>query len=191
MAKDFIEITIKKIFQRGQFWNVISEDEEFFGVGTNKPSFNEGDTISFEYTQRGRFMNAVPQTISVVSRGEASSPRSKPAAKAKSAPAKEDWGARNKYWEDKEKRDIIIQKGIRYQSSRNAAIEVVTSAVSNGAISLGSKKAEQLDNLLDAIDIVTERFEKDVESIMYPDIKNDGDPNDPHFEDLEEEGTFE
>lgn len=66
------------------------------------------------------------------------------------------------YWEAKEQRDIVTQKAIQYQSSRNAAIELVSAALTAGAVALPAAKAKQWDALLALVDTVTERFEEAV-----------------------------
>lgn len=136
----------------------------FYGCGFQPPSCAQGDNVSFNVEQRGKYMN-VAGPIQVLAQGQVPpqaqqepSPQPQPASRAQSG--------REKYWEDKEKRDVQTQKAIRYQSSRNAAIEIVTSALENDALSLGQKKAEKLDNLLAIVNEITDVFEKDVQDII-------------------------
>lgn len=56
----------------------------------------------------------------------------------------------------------MTQKAIQYQSSRNAAIELVSAALTAGAVALPAAKAKQWDALLALVDTVTERFEEAV-----------------------------
>lgn len=71
-------------------------------------------------------------------------------------------GSKDGYWEAKEQRDIVTQRAIQYQSSRNAAIELVSAALTAGAVALPAAKAKQWDALLALVDTVTERFEEAV-----------------------------
>lgn len=93
------------------------------------------------------------------SQGQSQS-RSTGGAQRTSAPAS--GGSKDGYWEAKEQRDIITQKAIQYQSSRNAAIELVSAALTAGAVALPAAKAKQWDALLALVDTVTERFEEAV-----------------------------
>lgn len=72
------------------------------------------------------------------------------------------------YWADKEKRDIITQKAIQLQASRNSAIAVLGVLLTNGAVALPSAKAKQYDAVMDLLAEITERFQEETSAVMNP-----------------------
>lgn len=158
--------TVKAFSAKGRAFN-IKVDSEWYGFGFDDPEGNpwklsRGDIVEFEVTRRGNYVNIDPSSVNVVGKEE-----KKQAAASGSTGGSENWDARAKYWEDKEKRDVITQTAIQYQSSRNAAIEVVDALMRHGLIKLPAKQADQYDAYLAYVDQVTQRFEEDVEHVKY------------------------
>jgi hypothetical protein len=75
---------------------------------------------------------------------------------------------KDQYWADKEKRDIITQKAIQLQASRNSAIAVLGVLLSNGAVALPTAKAKQYDAVMDMLAEITERFQEETSAVMNP-----------------------
>lgn len=55
---------------------------------------------------------------------------------------------KDKYWEDKEKRDIITQRAIQLQACRNSAIAAIDSMLKAEVVKLPAKQAEKYDAYL-------------------------------------------
>lgn len=72
----------------------------------------------------------------------------------------ENFEARQKYWEDKERRDIeVVEPRITFAAAQRDAIEIVRVALDKDMLSFGnSSKAAKLPMLLDFVDEVTARF---------------------------------
>jgi len=103
----------------------------------------------------------------------------------------ENWDARAKYWDKKEKREIeVVEPRITLASCRTQAIELVRTALDNGAVSLGNTKAaDKLEIILGAVDDVTHRFYKQsiggVPFFDNPELSSDV-PYDDDDEDFDE-----
>ena len=137
----------------------IQVEGSYYGCGFQPPACSEGDYVSFQIEQNNRGYWNVSGNIEVKSGGN-------PAPqKQASAKGPQTGNSRDQYWQEKEQRDIANQKIIQYQSSRNAAIELVRTAVENDALSLGTKKADKFDILVSIVDEITDKFEKDCKDI--------------------------
>lgn len=83
-----------------------------------------------------------------------------PAVKQATGKVQENWDARAKYWDEKEKREItVVEPRITLSASRTAAIQVIGLALAHEAIVFGNaSKGARLGIILDAIDEVTSRY---------------------------------
>lgn len=123
---------VKKIDSRsGAFGTMYNAqvDGTWYGLGSKAPSFKEGDTIAFDFTQKGNFKNIDPKTVDVVPVASAS-------GKTSSATAS---GSKDDYWAAKEQRDVGVQRAIQLQASRNSAIALVAPLAAAGLITLPAK----------------------------------------------------
>lgn len=150
-------------------------DNRYFRTGTDR-LVAEGDYITFDIEGNN---NVVGHTLE---KGKAQPPQTAPRA---SAPASggygrgnwnkgggggnaaaskpkstENWDARAKYWDDKEKRDIeVVEPRITFSSAQSCAIEVVKAALEKDILAFGNaSKGAKLGMLLDYVDEVTARF---------------------------------
>lgn len=148
----------------------IDSSRRWFRLGRKKPTFQQGDAISFENDDKGN----VDYNSLVAGGAPAAPPRQGGAPRAanrqgggRPAPASSGGGqTRDGYWAEKEARDL--QKDKRYQevdvprmsfsASQERAVALVSAALANDALSLGQKKGERLDLLLEYVDQVTDRF---------------------------------
>ena len=143
-------------------------DRAYYRTGTRDMGLQNGEYITFTYEQKGRNNNV---DFNSLQRGQApagnapatgASPQRAPAP-ARGASA---GNSRDQYWADKEKRDL--EKDERYQTvdvprmsfsaAQERAVHLVASALDNDALSLGQKKGDKLDLLLDYVDQVTNKF---------------------------------
>lgn len=114
----------------------------WYGHGFAPPKFQEGDTVSFEWTQNGNFKNVLPRTVRVVAGEPASSPA--PQQSQSAPPARGGFGNN--------------QLAIQYQASRNSAIAVVEAAIRSDSLPLPAKKGDRYDALLALVDDLTNQF---------------------------------
>jgi len=132
--------------------------DTWYRCGTEKPSFNQGDSITFECETKGNNVTVVPNSVV---KTEAAKAQRGPAVSAKGA-VKENWDARAAYWDAKERREIdVVEPRITLSASRTAAIGVVGLALAHDAIPFGNVgKGAKLGIILDAIDEITARYYK-------------------------------
>lgn len=142
-------------------------DRRYFRTGTNPPGVMEGQTISFTFeapkntVDLATVQQADPSQVAV-----APKPPSAPQAPAptQSAPrrtsSKENWDARAKYWDEKEKRDReVVEPRITYSAAQRDAVSLVSAALNADALSFGNTaKGARLDMILDFVDQVTQKF---------------------------------
>jgi hypothetical protein len=137
--------------------------EGLFKMGEKRPTFKEGSYVKFTADDKLQVMGEVEaQNRAPVEAKAATTQQVQKVEKATSA------------YEDK---DAKRQKSIHYQSARNAAIEVIRLALEHGAISLGTKKGQMLDNLLGYVNEVTNRYFVDNENGGH--VETTGDESSP------------
>jgi len=163
------------------YFSLKLEDGTWYGCGQDRPPCVEGDSIEFAFDMNGKFKNADVDSIVVI--------EAEPAPKKATPPARKSYGngkysggakgqkvdtAKEAYWNAKEARDIewqqrqqAVQEEIRFQASRNAAVEIVTAAVAAGAIDLGDgkKKDSKLGVMLAYISKITDQYVKDTAEV--------------------------
>lgn len=135
---------------RNKRYSFVDTDGQWYGNGFDRPDFSKGDTIQFNFERNGKYLNVVSGSVEVISRSEEAPAPKK--ATSSNVMTKDD------YWSRKEADDQKKQREIRYQASRNAAIEFVRLAVEQGIISLGTKKADQEQNLSNYVEAYTQEF---------------------------------
>lgn len=143
----------------------VNSDNRWFRTGTDRPNLNEGDFVEFEFAPKGNRVDL--SSIKQIDASEAPPP-APPAAKKSfgggGAKKKggENWDARGKYWEDKEKRDIeVVEPRITFCSAQSDAIDLITAALANDCLSFGNMaKGAKLDYLYELVDQTTLRFYK-------------------------------
>lgn len=175
----------------------IQVNGQWYGCGFNGVPCQEGDVIQFTATQNGQYWNADVRTIQVLSGGGGQQQQAPAQQRQQQGPARaqggnaraSSGGSRDAYWEKKEERDVITQKVIQLQASRNSAIAVCSAAVSAGILPLPTKKADAFDAFLAAVDEVTARFERDAankaagNAVFDAEVVAQPDRNEPDFDD--------
>lgn len=158
-VQDTVTQVIARKTPKAMAYTVRLAKEGYIGVGFEAPACVEGDTVSMQYElNNAGYKQMVKGSLQVLSSGAPT-----PAPQSSPAPAGAQGGtSKTSYWDDKEKRDVSIQKAIQYQASRNIAVEVAKIALEQDCLSLGAKKAARVDILMAFIDEVTDRYNKDV-----------------------------
>lgn len=134
-------------------------DRNWYRTGSDKPTFQQGDFITFDYNEDNRGGKTIV-AASVVKQAAAVAQAPAPRAAASSSGSKENWDARAKYWDDKEKREIeVVEPRITLAAARKDAIAVIGLALAHDAIVFGNaNKGARLGIILGSIDEVTKRF---------------------------------
>jgi hypothetical protein len=130
----------------------IEGNRRYFRTGTNKPPFNEGDSISF--VADGQSGNVDLKSVKTVEAETVVAP--KPTSAASSGAA----GSRDAYWANKEKNDVeILRPTIAYSAAQKNATALVAAALAADALSFGSTaKGKRLDMLVDFVELTTLRL---------------------------------
>lgn len=136
-------------------YSVNVDGQWYGGFWNDRPNCNEGDSVEFEATQNGRFWNANPPTLRVVSSQPAAPTGNSSAAGAASSNSGGD----------------SRQNSIVYQSSRGDAIELLKVLLEQDLVSLPTKKADKMGAVLNLVDELTDDFAYKALSpeIMSPD----------------------
>jgi len=152
---DEVQIVVSRVLERNGYWNVLSDDDVWYGLGKKEPNFDKGATIQFEYSENGKYKN-VEGRVNVISNAEAPTRRK---ATASDIMTKDD------YWRRKEENDIFTQREIRWQASRNAALEFMKMAFSVDALPLSKKGADKEELLNEYLNTYTQQFYTDTFAI--------------------------
>lgn len=143
-----VEKVYSKEFKPGKWMYSLVVNGTFYGVGSRKPQAVEGDIVSFEASQNGKFWNAENVQIT----GNAGTAQSSGSAPA---PASND---RQTFEERK-------QTAIALQSARNTSIAAVGLLLQNGGVKLPAKQADVADVVLALVDELTSRYFEEVQGI--------------------------
>ena len=115
--------------------------EMWIGCGFKNPNVGNGDVISIGYTENGKFLNIVKDSITIISKGEAPAPT--PAAPSMPAQAKSYGKPSPNVFEEKDKKAAL-------GFAREQAIKTMTAMKQFNAISSemsGDEFLTQLDTL--------------------------------------------
>lgn len=157
-------------------YNIQMQSGEKYGHGFNVPNFKDGDTIEFVYKQNGKYKNIDPNSVKVVD----NTPQTSNGAMPNTGNVRGGGVSKDEYWANKEKADVDRQKEIRYQASRNQAIEVAAIALRADVIKLPTKQADRLGVLLGFIEARTNEFAKQTEEFVSGNNSEEEVPFDDH-----------
>jgi len=157
-----IQGVVKKIYKKGRTYSLLV-NEEWYGNGFSVPECEEGNLVEFEFKRNGRWLNIDRGSIKVLETGP-SFEEKKGSSSNKEYITKL---SRDDYWSRKEERDLITQKAIQWQASRNAAIELVRVLVDPnvGGLVLPKIVAKKADAVLAAVAHYTEVFNSETSDL--------------------------
>lgn len=169
---------VQRIMNRGKAFNIQMDDGEYYGYGFNAPNFGEGAEIGFDVQYNGQYKNVIVESVQVYNGGQQPQQqqggggyqnRGQGGGRGNGGGGNYNRrggggrggnnNAKDAYWKEKERKDEVKDKGIRYQAARNAAIAVVDVCLKNDCLSLPAKKGDRLDAVLAVVDEITERFD--------------------------------
>lgn len=116
-------------------------DGEWYGTGFNAPACKEGDYVSFDVVQKGKFKNA--ENVSVASQQSAVG-----SAPSGNIPVN--------------KKDVSIH----YQSCRKDAIQTLGVLLQHEAVKLPAKQADKYDAALAILDELTNQYYLKLEDVI-------------------------
>ena len=129
---------------------------EYFGAGKYAPKFNEGDEVSFEYTENGKYKNLSFGTVKVLEE----------AAKVAQAGGGTTNMSKGTDWDMKDKR-------ITFLACRKDAIELIKIAASQDALTLPTKKADKLESIMKLVDVMADELYLGVYDSPFKEETND------------------
>ena len=144
-------------------YNLRLNDGKVYGFGTTRPQVNSGDQVEFEATEKNGYMNAKNGTLRVVRKGSEQTVQGTPAAQVSYAAS--EGAGKNRYWENKEARDLLNDKLRNVGAARNTAIAFIDVLVKAGALKLPAKEAGKQEALTALLHELTDLFTK-TDSVM-------------------------
>lgn len=157
--KGYVQNVDSRLISAGTTYNVAVAGVKY-GTWTKRPTCVEGDLVEFAATQNAAGYWNVKGDIILLEKATArtqtpvAAPEI-PITTAAPAPAvrgnvepRED--AKERYWRQREERDVQTQKQITYQGSRNASIAFVDLLLKNGALTFdkGKNKSDVVEGLV-------------------------------------------
>lgn len=158
--KGKLEKVIAKKLSNG-FIHSVKIDDVWYGAGFKRPAAQEGEYVEFEWYTNDKGYATIKGEITVIKQQQ-----SEARAPVRQAPGSAGGLTKDQYWENKEARDVNIQKGIQFQAARNAAINVADVLLKNDCLSLGQAKAKKTDILLAFIDELTVKYFNNVNQFV-------------------------
>jgi len=135
----------------------VDSEKRYFRTGTKKPSFDEGESISFVADSKSGNVDLKSVKKVEVETVQAPKPSGAGATNASSGSSS---GTRDGYWAAKEARDIeVTAPRIAYSAAQKNATTLVAAALAADALSFGSTaKGKRLDMLVDFVEQTTLRL---------------------------------
>lgn len=154
--------TIQKVFNKGKRWSLLMDDDKWYGLGYKKPQAYDGQTARFQYEMNGAYRNVVEGTLQT-KKGEEAPQKTA----ASSRQPRSDYAQKEKYWADKEARDIDTQKRISYQAAMNTAISTINLALTHDLLvfAKSAKPADKFNTVIEAIQTQAEEYFADYQTI--------------------------
>ena len=133
------------------------DDDSYYGTHTTQPkrgdgsAVQEGDLVKFSCEKTKYGMQVIEGTLKVKA-GTGAPP--KPANKSTGNKGGENWDARAKYWDEKEKYDKeVTSKMINYRSAQMQAVSLVTVALDKGILPVAGKAKEgKFESFIEIVD---------------------------------------
>ena len=145
---------IKRVHEKDGRMSFLMDNDEWYGLGHDKKEgAAEGDTAKMEYEMNGKYKNVIKGTC-FIQKGK---------GKAGSGGGS-NYAQKEKYWADKELRDIDTQKKISFSGAMNTATSMATCMIAADLLKLGGKKADAWNAF--------EAFINDLAETIYVRIQN-------------------
>lgn len=131
----------------------LENNRKFFRTGRDQPDASSGDAVRFEVDAKN---NVDLDTLDFIDASEVKkAPRPRERKRSQATASNGNGGlSRDQYWQNRESRDVLVQKTIQYQSARNAAIDFVKNLADLDALpkfkaGTSAKKAEIVEAALE------------------------------------------
>ena len=131
-------------------YSIKGDDGTWYGMAFNKPRFNRGDVVSFEYAMNGKYANINTKTI-VVESSKPVRPEPEPTEASSTKPTAAPDKKGDDYWAARD-------HDVRLAGARNSAIAFVKLAVDTGSIAIPTKEAARLKLFEDLVDHYAAKF---------------------------------
>lgn len=129
----------KKVGRGSTVYSFKLDDGEWYRTGFDKPDMSEGDQVRFEYSD-GQYGKEVDFSTLQVKKnpngGSGTTGRGGSGTKG----GGENWEARQAYWDNKDLRDIEMQKRIGYAGCLNSAIALMGNLLQADAFPVSKSK---------------------------------------------------
>lgn len=127
---------IKKVYEKNGRQSFLMDDDTWYGLGHNRKDAEDGDQAKFDWEANGKYKNVIRGTCKI-KKGEGSA--------GGGSTGKSDYASKEKFWADKEARDIGTQMKISYAGALNTAVAMTNAMITKDLLRLGGKKAEAWD----------------------------------------------
>ena len=156
---------IKKAFEKDGRQSFLMDDDNWYGLGHNHKDAQDGDSAKFDFEMNGKYKNVVKGSCKI---------KKGTGAASGGAKGKSDYASREKFWSDKEARDIDTQMKISFAGALNTATNMANAMIAAELLKLGGKKADAWD--------AYEAFVLDLAETLYVRIQSQPDFHDELME---------
>jgi hypothetical protein len=167
-------ISSKKV-GRGFAYSFLLDDNQWYRHGFDKPKFEKGFYVQFDdgTDQYG----VIDKSTLKFKKGTIANDQSSAQVASKAGGAKggqsENWEARQKYWDDKDKRDVVKDTQYVYRAAYFGAVDIIKCLVEKDKIEL--PKTKPLDRMLALIDGLTEDLYAKFKAVGIEDTQEQSD----------------
>lgn len=141
---------INKVYEKNGRWSLAMDDEKWYSIGKDQPKHSDGSAVQdgdlailgYDTVHKnGREYRNVVDGKTKFKKGDGPPKKQSNGRKGGGS----NYQQKEKYWEDKEKRDIETQKKISYAGAINSAIQLVDHGLSEGYLKMTGKAASKMD----------------------------------------------
>ena len=165
-----------KKLKRATVWSfALDGDDNYYRTGFDRPErddgekIEEGDMVRFEY-EKTKYGLEVDMDTLEVKEGDGPPPKKKAPARKSGGGGKstENWDARAKYWEDKEKYDKeVTARMYNFRSAAQMAKDIVLKAQELDLLPKAKTKAAALDDLIEKVQVVRDQLFEELEEKVH------------------------
>lgn len=141
------KISKRKVGNGFAYAFVLDGGDIWYRLGFDEPSFKEGYMVRFDDTPIDKYGVIDVSTLQskfgepVVNKASPKQAFKGGGNKGGGGGSSENWEARQKYWEDKDKRDIVTAEQYNYRSAFHVAVDLINKGIELDILTVGTPKA--------------------------------------------------
>lgn len=139
------KISKKRVGSGFAYAFVLEDGDTWYRMGFEEPKFEEGYVVRFDDSPVNKYGQIDTESVKFKA-GEPTVNKQSPKQaynnnSGNSGGSKENWDARAKYWEEKDKQDLVKNEQYNFRSAFHVAVELINKGIELEVLTIGTPKA--------------------------------------------------